>query len=88
MESVMALISVLIGVAVLGVLVLATWGICELVYYIKDRKRKKWCAWVFENYPELKVLLSEFHRLQNERADTVRDAIKLQKTIDEWVERN
>ena len=88
MENVMALISTLIGLAALGVLLLATWGLCELVYYIKDKRHKKWCAWVFENYPELKVLLSEYHRLRSERADTVRDAVELQKTIDEWVERN
>ena len=88
MENVMASISVLIGLAVLGVLILVTWGICELVYYIKDKKHKKWCAWVFENYPELKVLLSEYHRLRTEYGDTALDAVKLQKTIDEWVERN
>lgn len=44
MENVMALISVLIRVVVFGVLLLATWGICDLVYYIKDKKHKKWCA--------------------------------------------
>lgn len=88
MENVMTLISVLIGLAVLGVLFLATWGLCELAYYIKDKRRKKWCAWVFANYPELKGLLSEYHRLQTEYGNTARDASKLQETIDEWVERN
>lgn len=88
MENVMALISVLIGVAVFGVTILITWGLCELVYHIKDKKHKKWCAWVFENYPELKVLLSEFHRLRTECGDTVREAVILQKTIDEWIEKN
>lgn len=88
MENVMVLISVLIGIAVLVVLLLITWGLVDLVYYIKNKKHKKWCAWVFENYPELKVMLSEYHRLRTERCDTVRDAAKLQKTIDEWVERN
>jgi hypothetical protein len=88
MENVMALISVLIGLVVLGILLLITWGLCELVYYIKYKKYQKWCAWVFENYPELKVLLSEFHRLRTECGDTVRDAVILQKTIDEWVEKN
>lgn len=88
MENVMALISVLIGVAVFGVTILITWGLCELVYHIKDKKHKKWCTWVFENYPELKVLLSEFHRLRTECGDTVREAVILQKTIDEWIEKN
>lgn len=88
MEDLMVLISMLIGLAVLGVLLLATWGICELVYYIKDKKHKKWCAWVFENYPELKVLLSEYSRLRKEHCQTVKDAIELQKSIDSWVEKN
>lgn len=88
MEDLMVLISMLIGLAVLGVPLLATWGICELVYYIKDKKHKKWCAWVFENYPELKVLLSEYSRLRKEHCQTVKDAIELQKSIDSWVEKN
>lgn len=88
MESTMALISVFIGVAVLAVLLLVTVGICDLVNFISNKRHKKWCAWVFENYPELKVLLSEFHRLRTEHGNTVREAIILQKTIDEWVEKN
>lgn len=88
MEELMFLISVLIGLGVLGVLFLVTWGVCELVFYIKDKKHKKWCAWVFENYPELKVLLSEYHRLRTEHGDTVREAVKLQKVIDEWIEKS
>lgn len=88
MNDTIALISVFVGMVGLTVLIFVTWGICELVYYIKDKKHKKWCAWVFENYPELKVLLSEYHRLRYEYSDTVLDAVKLQKTIDDWVEKN
>ena len=88
MENAMTLISILIGMAVLGVTILITWSLCDLVYYIKDKKYKKWCAWVFTNYPELKVLLSEYHRLRTEYGDTVREAVKLQKIIDEWIEQN
>ena len=88
MENVMALISTLIGLAALGVLLLVTWGLCELVYHIKDRKHKKWCAWVFENYPELKVLLSKYHRLRTECSNTSLNIHNLRKVIDEWVERN
>lgn len=88
MQDLMVLVFMVIGLVALGVLIAITVGLCDLVYYIKDKRHKKWCAWVFENYPELKVLLSEYHRLCSERADTVRDAVKLQKTIDEWVERN
>ena len=88
MQDLMALVSMLIGLVALGILIVITWGLCELVFYIKDKKHKKWCAWVFENYPELKVLLSEFHRLRTEHGNTAREAVILQKTIDEWVERN
>ena len=88
MENFISGLSIFIGMAVLGILLLATWGLCELFYYIKNKKHKKWCAWVFENYPELEVLLSEYHRLRTEHGDTVRDAVKLQKIIDEWIERN
>jgi hypothetical protein len=88
MENTIALISVFVGMAGLTVLILITWGICELVYYIKDKRHKKWCAWVFENYPELKILLSEYSRLREERCQTVKDALELPKTIDEWVEKN
>lgn len=88
MESTMALISVFVGMAVLAVLLLITWGLCELVYHIKDKRHKKWCAWVFDNYPELKVLLSEYKRLQKERYQTGKDALELQKNIDSWVEKN
>jgi hypothetical protein len=88
MEIAIALISVFIGVAMLAVLLLVTWGLCELVYYIKNKKHKKWCAWLFENYPELKVSLSEYRRLLTEYGDTARDAVILKNTIDEWVEKN
>jgi hypothetical protein len=83
-----ALYSVFIGMAVLAVLLLATFYLCELVNYFKNKRHKKWCAWVFERYPELKVLLSNYHRLRSERGNTVREAVILQKTIDEWVEKN
>jgi 5'-deoxynucleotidase YfbR-like HD superfamily hydrolase len=88
MENVMALIYVLIIAVVLGVLILVTWGLCELVYHIKDKRHKKWCAWVFKNYPELKVLLNEYYRLRTEYANTVQEAARLQKIIDACVERN
>ena len=88
MESAMALISVFIWVAVLAVLILVTCGICELIYYVKDKKHKKWCARVFANYPELKVLLSEYHRLHTEYSDTSLSVDNLRKVIDEWVEKN
>lgn len=88
MQDLMVLVSMLIGLVALGILIAITVGICDLVNFIRNKRHKKWCAWVFENYPELKVLLSEFHRLRTEHGNTVREAVILQKTIDEWVERN
>ena len=88
MQNLMVFISMLIGFGVLGVLIVITVGICDLIIFIKNKRHKKWCAWVFENYPELKVLLSEYHRLRTEHGDTVRSAYNLQRVIDEWVERN
>jgi hypothetical protein len=83
-----ALISVFVGMLVLAVLLLVTVGICDLINFVRNKRHKKWCAWVFENYPEVRVLLSEFHRLRTECGNTVREAVILQKTIDEWVEKN
>lgn len=88
MQDLMVLVSVVIGLAALGVLVVITVGICDLINFIRDKRHKKWCAWVFENYPELKVLLNEYHRLRMEHAAVVRSACHLQKEIDEWVEKN
>lgn len=84
----MALISVFVGMLVFAVLLLAIFYLCELVNYFKNKRRKKWCAWVFEHYPELKVLLSEYHRLDTECCNTSLSIRDLQKVIDEWVEKN
>lgn len=88
MQDLMALISMIIGLVALGILIAITVGICDLINFIRNRRHKKWCAWVFENYPELKVLLSEFHRLRNEHADTALSVYNLERVIDEWIERN
>ena len=88
MQDLMVLVFMLIGFVALGVLIAITVGIFDLINFIRNKRHKKWCAWVFKNYPELKVMLSEYHRLRTEYADTVRDAVKLQKIIDEWVEKN
>lgn len=84
MEGLVILIMFL-GVAFIGFL---AWIIAEIVCFIKDRQWKKWCNFVFAAHPELKVLLAEWSRLRNERAQTVIDAVKLQKDIDEWTEKN
>ena len=88
MEDLMVFVSMLIGLVALGVLIAITVGICDLINFIRSRRHKKWCTWVFENYPELKVLLSEYHRLRNEHADTALSVYNLERVIDEWIERN
>ena len=84
MEGLIVLIMFL-GVAFIGFI---AWAIAEIVCFIKDRQWKKWCNFVFTAHPELKVLLAEWSRLRNEHAQTVIDAVKLQKDIDEWTEKN
>lgn len=88
MQALMILTSILTGLVVLIILTGITVGICDLINFIRNKRHKKWCAWIFENYPELKMLLSEYHRLRTEHADTVRSAYNLQRAIDDWVEQN
>ena len=83
-----ALISILILLLIFGALIAIPVCISNLISLIKKKRHKKWCAQVFEKYPELKVLLSEYLRLHVERADTVQSARILQQKIDEWVEKN
>lgn len=84
MEGLVILI-VFFGFALIGFL---AWAIASIISYIQDRKWKKWCNFVFATYPELKVLLAEWSRLRKEHCETVKDAIKLQKDIDDWTEKN
>ena len=88
MQALMILTSILTGLVVLIILTSITVGICDLIYLIRNKRHKKWCAWVFENHPELKVLLSEYSRLRKEHRETTKDALELQKSIDEWTEKN
>ena len=88
MQDLLALVYTLIGFVVLGVLVAIIWGICELIFFIKDKRHKKWRARIFENHPELKVLLSEYHRLRTEHGDTARSVYNLREAIDDLIEQN
>ena len=72
-------------IAIIGGL---AWLIAEIICRISLKRHNKWCAWVFEKYPELKVLLSEYSRLRKEHCETTKDALELQKSIDEWTEKN
>lgn len=81
----LVLVIVLLSFVVLG---FVSYGIASFIGWVQNRKWDKWRAYCFENYPELKVLLSEYSRLREERCETVKDAVKLQKDIDEWTEKN
>ena len=81
-------IVLLISIAVITIPVLIIIGIVQLVNCVQSKRHLKWCNKVFEAHPELKVLLSEYHRLRMERCQTVKDAYQLQKDIDEWTEKN
>ena len=64
------------------------WVIAEIVGRIQTHKWNKWKNFCFATYPELKVMLSEYSRLRKEYCQTTKDAIELQKSIDEWTEKN
>ena len=81
-------IALLILFAAMVLIVFIGVGISELIFYILHKRRQRWCKRVLENYPELKVLLSEYRRLRMEHSETVRDAYDFQKEIDVWVEKN
>lgn len=82
------LIALLILIAVIIIPILITMGIEYLINHIRDKRHLKWRNKVFEDYPELKTLLSEYHRLRMERLQTVKDACQLIRDIDEWTEKN
>jgi hypothetical protein len=88
MQDLMVLVSTVIGLVALGILIAITVGICDLVYYIKDKKHKKWCAWVFENYPELEELLFEYKRTRNNTVYTIKKIEEIKQEITKQVEEN
>ena len=77
-----------IFIAVIPLILILTIGIVLLVNHIQNKRHLKWCNKIFKTHPELKTLLSEYHRLRMERYQTVKDAYQLQKDIDEWTEKN
>ena len=88
MQNLMVLVSMLIGLVVLGVLIAITVGICDLIFSIKDKRHKKWCALVFEIYPELKELLFEYMRTRNNTVYTIQKIEEIKKEIAKQVEEN
>ncbi len=63
-------------------------GMMNLYYSLKEKKWNKWVAKTLAKHPELKVLLSEYHRLSSEETELFWERRKLQKDIDSWVEKN
>lgn len=82
------LIALLILIAVIIIPILITMGIEYLINHIRDKRHLKWRNKVFEDYPELKTLLSEYHRLRMEHLQTVKDICQLIRDIDEWTDKN
>ena len=80
-----ALLIIFLGIFIIAFIII---GIIELYYLIKKQRWNKWVTQTLAKHPELKVLLSEYHRLRNEEAELFADIRKLQRDIDSWVERN
>jgi cyclopropane fatty-acyl-phospholipid synthase-like methyltransferase len=81
----LALLILLLGIFGLGYLIV---GIMEIYYFIKNKRRKKWVNKILTDYPELKLLLSEYHRLSGEENELYKDMRETQQHIDSWVEKN
>lgn len=88
MQDLMVLVSMFIGLVALGILIAITVGICDLVNFIRNKRHKKWCAWVFENYPELEELLFEYKRTRNNTVYTIKKIEEIKQEITKQVEEN
>ena len=81
-------IALLIVFLCMFIIAFAILGMMNLYYSIKEKKWNKWVSKTLAKHPELKVLLSEYHRLRTEETELFWDIRKLQKDIDSWVEKN
>ena len=63
---------------------LIAWAIAAIQDKIEKKKREK----LIQEYPELKLLLSEYMRLTKEHGDTCATIYRLKEDIDKWVKRN
>jgi hypothetical protein len=88
MQNLMVLVSMFIGLVALGILIAITVGICDLVNFIRNKRHKKWCAWVFENHPELEELLFEYKRTRNNTVYTIKKIEEIKQEITKQVEEN
>lgn len=81
----LALLILFLGMFGLAFLIV---GIIELYYLIQNKRRKKWVNKILTDYPELKVLLSEYRRLRGEENELYKNMKETQQHIDSWVEKN
>lgn len=88
MQDLMVLVSMAIGLMALGILIAVTVGICDLINFIRNKRHKKWCAWVFENHPELEELLFEYKRTRNNTVYTIKKIEEVKQEITKQVEEN
>ena len=72
----------------LGILCTIAMGIAALISSIQDKIAKKKRDKLIADYPELKLLLSEYMRLTNEHGDTCASIYRLTEEIDKWVKKN
>lgn len=70
--------------ALIVIICLVAWTIATILDKTEEKKRKK----LIRDYPELKLLLSEYMRLTNEHDQTQSDYNSLKKDIDEWETKN
>lgn len=81
----LALLTLFLSIFMLGFLIV---GIIEIYYLIQHKRREKWVNKTLTDYPELKLLLSEYHRLRGEENELYKDMRETQQHIDSWVEKN
>ena len=72
----------------LGILCAIAMGIAALISSIQDKIAKKKRDKLIADYPELKLLLSEYMRLTNEHGDTCASIYRFTEEIDKWVKKN
>lgn len=71
-----------------GILCAIAIGISALISSIQDKIEKKKRDKLIADYPELKLLLSEYMRLTHEHGDTCASIYRLTEEIDKWVKKN
>ena len=82
------LLTLVISFGLIAVVGGLSWLIAEIIGRISLKLHNEWCAWVFENHPELKELLFEYKRTRNNTVYTIRKIEETKKEITKQVEEN